>query len=81
MRKLPAVLVALGLAATTGVVAVQPAAATPSRAGSSLYLLESNGTLSVRDAKLPLLTEHRVKIRGLKAGDRLVGLDTRPATK
>ena len=82
MRKLPAVLGALGLAATTGLVAVQPAAATGSRGGgSSLYLLESNGTLSVRDAKRPLLTEHRVKVRGLAAGDRLVGLDTRPATK
>ncbi|MGC4938187.1 DUF4394 domain-containing protein [Kribbella sp. DT2] len=81
MRKLPAVLVSLGLAATTGLVAVQPAAATTKSSRASVYLLESNGTLSLRDAKLPLLTEHRVKVRGLKSGDRLVGIDTRPATK
>ncbi|ONI78356.1 hypothetical protein BWI15_02460 [Kribbella sp. ALI-6-A] len=81
MRKLSAVLVALGLAATTGVVAVPQASATTSSSRASLYVLESNGSLSLRDAKLPLLTEHRVKVRGLRAGDRLVGIDTRPATK
>lgn len=82
MRKFSAVLVTLGLAATTGLVAVQPAAAsTPRSAGASIYLLEASGSLSVRDAKRPLLTEHRVKVRGLKHGDRLVGIDTRPATK
>ncbi|GAB3826091.1 DUF4394 domain-containing protein [Kribbella italica] len=82
MRKFSAVLVALGLAATSGLVAVQPAAASsPRSGGASIYLLEASGSLSVRNAKLPLLTEHRVKVRGLKHGDRLVGIDTRPATK
>ncbi|ADB32971.1 conserved hypothetical protein [Kribbella flavida DSM 17836] len=82
MKKLPAVFAALAVAATTGVVALPTASATPSRSsGSSLYLLERNGTLSLRDAELPLLAEHRVKVRGLRHGDHLVGIDTRPATK
>ncbi|GAA0625561.1 DUF4394 domain-containing protein [Kribbella sandramycini] len=76
MKKTLAVIVALG-----AVVAAAPTASASARGASpDLYLLESDGSLSVRDAQRPLLAEHRVKVRGLKAHDRLVGIDVRPAT-
>ncbi|WP_405059612.1 DUF4394 domain-containing protein [Kribbella sp. NBC_01505] len=80
MKRSLAVVVALGTVLAAGLTAVPSASASSRSAAPDLYLLESNGVLSVRDSKLPLLAEHRVKVHGLKAQDRLVGIDVRPAT-
>ncbi|MBM7789741.1 DUF4394 domain-containing protein [Tenggerimyces flavus] len=78
MKRLLAVMTTVALATTAGVLTM-PSASASSGGGGQIYLLEKGGTLSTRDANLPLLAKHRVKIRGLD-GDRLVGIDTRPAT-
>lgn len=92
MKKLPAALIALGLTAAGALAAAPAASATaaptaqtpqsyrPSGLQSAdLHVLESDGTLSTRSSRLPLLPFNRVRVNGLTAGDRLVGLDTRPA--
>lgn len=85
MKRLLAVFTAVAMAATASVLMTPSAtASTLGSSGSSggedkIYLLEKDGTLSTRDARLPLLAEHRVKVRGV-GDDRLVGIDTRPAT-
>lgn len=81
MKRLLTVFTAVAVAATASVLTMPSALASGSSSGSEgeIYLLEKGGTLSTRDAHLPLLAEHRVKVRGLD-GDRLVGIDTRPAT-
>ncbi|WP_020385210.1 DUF4394 domain-containing protein [Kribbella catacumbae] len=80
MKRSLAAAVAFGVVLTAGLTAVPAASATGRGAAPDIYLLESNGTLSIRDSQRPLLAEHRVKVRGLKAHDRLVGIDVRPAT-
>ncbi|MEV6418072.1 DUF4394 domain-containing protein [Kribbella sp. NPDC051718] len=80
MKRSLAAAVALGTMLAAGLTAVPSASATSRSAAPDIYLLESNGTLSVRDSHRPLLSEHRVKVRGLNAHDRLVGIDVRPAT-
>ncbi|WBQ07460.1 DUF4394 domain-containing protein [Kribbella sp. CA-293567] len=80
MKRTLAAVVALGTMFAAGLTAVPAASATGGSAAPDLYLLESSGSLSVRDSARPLFAEHRVKVRGLKAHDRLVGIDVRPAT-
>jgi hypothetical protein len=80
MKRTLAAVVALGTMLAAGLTAVPAASATSRGAAPDLYLLEGNGTLSVRDSQRPLLALHRVKVHGLKAHDRLVGIDVRPAT-
>lgn len=72
--------VALGTILASGLAAAPAASATSRGTAPDIYLLDSNGTLSIRDSQRPLLTEHRVKVHGLKTHDRLVGIDVRPAT-
>ncbi|WP_439660256.1 DUF4394 domain-containing protein [Lentzea sp. HUAS TT2] len=45
-----------------------------------VHLLTSDGVLSTRSWSSPLLSQHRVRVTGLKARDRLIGMDVRPAT-
>ncbi|MEV8372105.1 DUF4394 domain-containing protein [Kribbella sp. NPDC056861] len=80
MKRTLAAVVALGTMFATGLTAAPAASATSRGAEPGLYLLEGNGTLSVRDSQHPLLALHRVKVNGLNAHDRLVGIDVRPAT-
>ncbi|TDD47336.1 DUF4394 domain-containing protein [Kribbella antibiotica] len=80
MKRSLATAVALGTMFATGLTAVPMASATNHKAALDVYVLESNGTLSIRDSQRPLLAEHRVKVRGLNAKDRLAGIDVRPAT-
>ncbi len=80
MKRSLAAVVAVGTMLVTGMTAVPAASAVTSGTSPDIYLLDSHGTLSVRDSRLPLLAEHRVKVRGLKTHDRLVGIDVRPAT-
>lgn len=47
---------------------------------ADLYVLDDEGTLSRRSGRVPAHVYDRSQVRGLNAGDRLVGLDTRPAT-
>jgi hypothetical protein len=42
-------------------------------------VLSENGVLSRHDANRPFLAKKQVKINGVAAGERLIGLDTRPA--
>jgi hypothetical protein len=44
-----------------------------------VHLLTSDGVLSTRSWSSPLLSQHRVRVSGLKARDRLIGMDVRPA--
>ncbi|GAA2808479.1 DUF4394 domain-containing protein [Crossiella cryophila] len=71
-----ATVLATVLAGTTGTAAAAPAAA---RSGD-LLLLTNDGVLTRHDPDLPLLAKQRKRITGLARGERLVGLDTRPAT-
>lgn len=65
-----------------GVVATVPAA-TPATAdtyrGGDLLVLSESGVLNQYDARLPLLPQRKVRVPGL-GGDKLAGLDVRPAT-
>lgn len=45
-----------------------------------VHLLTSDGVLSTRSWSSPLLSQHRVRVSGLQARDRLIGMDVRPAT-
>ncbi|MGW0523799.1 DUF4394 domain-containing protein [Crossiella sp. NPDC003009] len=54
-------------------------AATTAASSGDLLVLSENGVLSRHDASLPLLAKQRKRITGLARGERLVGLDTRPA--
>ncbi|MDX8054479.1 DUF4394 domain-containing protein [Lentzea sp. BCCO 10_0798] len=58
-------------------------AATPAVASADqprVHLLTSDGVLSTRSWSSPLLSQNRVRVTGLKARDRLIGMDVRPAT-
>ncbi|RDI32252.1 DUF4394 domain-containing protein [Lentzea flaviverrucosa] len=58
-------------------------AATPASASADqprVHLLTSDGVLSTRSWSSPLLSQNRVRVTGLKARDRLIGMDVRPAT-
>ncbi|WP_329791484.1 DUF4394 domain-containing protein [Lentzea sp. DG1S-22] len=55
-------------------------AASASTDRTRLHLLTSDGVLSTRSWSSPLLSQQRVRITGLKARDRLIGLDVRPAS-
>lgn len=79
MNKWATTALAVGLAATSLAVAPQ-AGATPKSSGAEIVLLDSSGVLSVRDAAKPLRAKETVQVSGLAAGDRLVGIDVRPAT-
>ncbi len=48
-------------------------------AGPDLFVLTADGVLTRRDGTVPVLVRDRAKINGLSGGDRLVGLDRRPA--
>ncbi|ANZ43456.1 hypothetical protein BBK82_41205 [Lentzea guizhouensis] len=56
--------------------------ATPASAADQrrVHLLTSDGVLSTRSWSSPLLSQHRVRVTGLKGRDRLIGMDVRPAT-
>lgn len=77
MRKATSALVTAGALVAT-VLAAAPATADTRRDGDLLVLTES-GTLSQYDARLPLVPRRTVRVTGL-GGDKLVGLDVRPAT-
>ncbi|WHT16200.1 DUF4394 domain-containing protein [Crossiella sp. CA-258035] len=66
-------------AVSVGGTGTASAAPTAARSGDLLVLSE-HGVLSRHDAGLPLLAKQRKRITGLARGERLVGLDTRPAT-
>ncbi|GGM92959.1 hypothetical protein GCM10011609_33030 [Lentzea pudingi] len=58
--------------------------ATPASASADqprVHLLTSDGVLSTRSWSSPLLSQQRVRVSGLKARDRLIGMDVRPATR
>ncbi|MCX2946755.1 DUF4394 domain-containing protein [Lentzea sp. NEAU-D7] len=58
-------------------------AATPASASADqarVHLLTADGVLSTRSWSSPLLSQQRVRVTGLKARDRLIGMDVRPAT-
>lgn len=86
MKRATAVLVAVCTAATVLLtVSSQSAGGSITQQGktaasSDIYLLDTSGTLSRRNADLPLLASHRVKVHGLNSRDRLVGIDVCPAT-
>lgn len=77
MRKTTSALVTAGALVAT-VLAATPATAGTHRGGGLLVLTES-GVLSQYDARLPLVPRSKVRVTGL-GGDKLVGLDVRPAT-
>ncbi|MEU3622902.1 hypothetical protein BS329_40100 [Amycolatopsis coloradensis] len=57
------------------------ASATPTRNNDcGILVLSENGTLSRHHCERPLLPTSSKRITGLAKGDRLIGLDTRPAT-
>ncbi len=72
------------IAALAGAVALLAALAAPGTAGATggaadFYVLTEDGVLSKGTRALPLLGD-RVRVSGLAGGDRLVGIDARPAT-
>jgi len=67
-----------GSAAATGPASPVPAAGSAS-AGSDLFVLTTGGTLERRNGAIPVLVKAKVKVTGLAKGDRLIGLDRRPA--
>lgn len=70
-----------GLMAGAGVAGAAPARPVGHGAAAvpNFWVLTADGTLSRHDGRLPLLPSRRVRVTGL-AGDRLVGIDVRPAT-
>lgn len=80
MRKATTALVTTGALVAT-ILSTTPANATggtPHRSGD-LYVLTDKGVLSTYDSRLPLFPQRQIRVTGL-AGDRLAGLDVRPAT-
>ncbi|MFD4636145.1 DUF4394 domain-containing protein [Lentzea sp. NPDC058436] len=70
--------IAAAAALIAGVLGAAPAAATGDRL--RVHLLTDDGVLSTRTWSSPLSAQHRVRVTGLKAHDRLAGIDVRPAT-
>lgn len=57
------------------------ASATPTRNNDcDILVVSANGTLSRHHCERPLLPASTKRVSGLAGGDRLIGLDTRPAT-
>ncbi|WP_436497443.1 DUF4394 domain-containing protein [Actinokineospora sp. HUAS TT18] len=81
MRKAPTVIVA-GAALVAAMLGSGQAAATPThhRSGGDLLVLSTNGVLTRHDAGIPLLVRGSARITGVAKGDRLIGIDIRPAT-
>ncbi len=71
---------ALAGAAALLMTALGAAPASASADQPHVHLLTSDGVLSTRSWSSPLLSQHRVRVTGLKAHDRLIGMDVRPAT-
>lgn len=69
------------LAAVAGVIAVTAAGISVATAAAAdqVLVLTDDGMLSRHDASRPLLPKARVMVTGLAPGERLIGLDTRPA--
>lgn len=67
------------LTAGTAVAVSQPQAPGQS-SGRELLVLSDNGVLSRHEANRPFRLKKRVLIDGVARGERLIGLDTRPAT-
>ncbi|GLZ36945.1 DUF4394 domain-containing protein [Actinokineospora sp. NBRC 105648] len=51
------------------------------QATGDLLVLGTDGVLSTYDTRKPLLPTRAVRVRGVASGDRLIGIDVRPATK
>ncbi|CRK57507.1 hypothetical protein [Alloactinosynnema sp. L-07] len=82
MRKATTAIVACA-AVLAAVLGTGSAAATPKhhpRSGGELLVLSTNGFLTRHDAGFPLLVKGKARITGVAAGDRLIGIDVRPAT-
>lgn len=80
MRKATTVLTVTGALVATLLSTIPANAADTSRhRGGGLYVLTDKGVLSTYDSRVPLLPHRSVRVNGL-GGDRLAGLDTRPAT-
>lgn len=81
MRRTTMAIAAATIAAT--VLAAHPAAATPAHPRADrgeLFVLSTNGTLTRHDAALPVLVNGSARITGVPEGDKLIGIDVRPAT-
>ncbi|RDI19306.1 DUF4394 domain-containing protein [Lentzea flaviverrucosa] len=70
------------IAAAAALLADVLGAAPASASGDQLrvHLLTDDGVLSTRTWSSPLFAQYRVRVTGLKAHDRLAGIDVRPAT-
>ncbi len=71
-----ATVAAVVLTAGTAVAAPRQA---PQRSSGELVVLSDNGVLSRHEASRPFRLKKRVQISGVARGERLIGLDTRPA--
>ncbi|HEU5474331.1 MAG TPA: DUF4394 domain-containing protein [Actinophytocola sp.] len=78
MRKTITTIAVAALAAATLGAGTATAAPRPALSGQ-LLVLTDDGVLSRHDVRRPVLPRARVKVVGLAAGERLIGLDTRPA--
>lgn len=82
MRKaIGAVALATAAAAvlTAGTAVASPQQAPTRNSGGELLVLSENGVLSRHEASRPFRFKKRVQINGVAKGERLIGLDTRPA--
>ncbi|MBC6447626.1 DUF4394 domain-containing protein [Actinokineospora xionganensis] len=81
MRKATTAIV-IGAALAAAMLSTGAASATPRHhpSGGDLVVLHSNGVLSRHDSGFPLLPRGKTRITGVARGDKLIGIDVRPAT-
>ncbi|AUI60220.1 DUF4394 domain-containing protein [Amycolatopsis sp. BJA-103] len=80
MRTILRALVIGGVALTLTAGGTVASASPSGNDGCGVVILSEKGTLSRHQCERPLLPTSAKKITGLAKGDRLIGLDTRPAT-
>ncbi len=80
MRRTTRALVTAGVALTLTAGGTTASASPVGKNDCEVLILSHNGALSRHDCERPLLPTSSKRIFGLAKGDRLIGLDTRPAT-